>query len=135
VDQNAGETTTELIAVNVDGSLISRTTDLNFPRFGMSADWSPDGTRLAIGGIGGQCQYGVRVFDQNFAQVARGNPPPSMCNPTYAPDGQWLAFTGINPRVDGRIDVYVATPNGFGSANLTGGLRGAITMLGWVGGQ
>ena len=132
--QNAGISTTEIIAANLDGSLLGRTTELNFPRYGMMAAWSVDGTRIAVGGINGQCQYGIRVFDRNLDSVARGTPPPSMCNPTYSADGQWLAFTGINPRIDGRIDVYVATTNGFGSANLTGGLRGAITMLGWVGG-
>jgi Tol biopolymer transport system component len=134
VYQNAGASTTEVIAANVDGSLIGRTTDVNFPRYGMAAAWSVDGTRIAIGGVNGQCQYGIRVFDRKLDSVARGTPPPSMCNPTYSADGQWLAFTGINPRIDGRIDVYVATPNGFGSVNLTNGLRGAITMVGWVGG-
>jgi len=134
VYQNAGESTTEIIAANVDGTLIGRTSDLNFPRFGMAADWSIDGTRVAIGGLNGQCQYGIRVFDRNLLSVASGSPPPSMCNPGYSPDGQWLVFTGINPQVDGRIDVYVATPNGFGSANLTGGLRGVISLIGWVGG-
>lgn len=134
VYQNAGVSTTEIIAANVDGSLIGRTSELNFPRFGMMAAWSTDGTRIAIGGINGQCQYGIRVFDRNLDSVARGTPPPSMCNPSYSADGQWLAFTGINPRIDGRIDVYVATANGFGSANLTGGLRGAISLIGWVGG-
>ena len=133
--QNAGVSNTEIIAANVDGSLIGRTTELNFPRYGMMAAWSVDGTRIAVGGVNGQCQYGIRVFDRNLDSVARGTPPPSMCNPTYSADGQWLAFTGINPRIDGRIDVYVATPNGFGSVNLTNGLRGAITMLGWVGGS
>jgi Tol biopolymer transport system component len=134
VYQNAGESTTEIIAANVDGTLIGRTSELSFPRFGMAADWSTDGTRIAIGGLNGQCQYGIRVFDRNLSSVARGSPPPSMCNPGYSPDGQWLVFTGINPRVDGRIDVYVATPNGFGSVNLTGGLRGVISLIGWVGG-
>lgn len=132
--QNAGISTTEVIAANVDGTLIGRTSDLNFPRFGMVASWSTDGTRIAVGGVNGQCQYGIRVFDRGLNSVARGTPPPSMCNPTYSADGQWLAFTGINPRIDGRIDVYIATPNGFGSVNLTNGLRGAITMIGWVGG-
>jgi Tol biopolymer transport system component len=133
--QNAGESTTEIIAANVDGTLIGRTTDLNFPRFGMAAAWSVDGTRIAVGGVNGQCQYGVRVFDRNLNSVARGTPPPSMCNPAYSSDGQWLVFTGVNPRIDGRVDVYVATTNGFSSVNMTGGLRGVISLLGWVGGQ
>jgi Tol biopolymer transport system component len=58
-----------------------------------------------------------------------------MCDPTYSPDGAWLAFTGVNPQVDGRVDVYVANTNGTGAVNLTGGLRGTILLLGWFGGQ
>jgi hypothetical protein len=32
------------------------------------------------------------------------------------------------------VDVYVANPNGASAVNLTGSLRGTITLLGWVGG-
>jgi hypothetical protein len=41
----------------------------------------------------------------------------------------------VNPRIDGRVDVYVATVNGFGAVNLTGSLRGSIKLLGWYGGS
>jgi Tol biopolymer transport system component len=135
VYQSASDRAAEIIAVTTNGQLIGRTTDLTFPRFGMSATWSPDGTRVAIGGVNAQCQYGIRVFDQNFGVVARASPPPSMCDPTYSPDGTFLAFTGVNPRIDGRVDVYVATVNGFGAVNLTGSLRGSIKLLGWYGGS
>lgn len=67
--------------------------------------------------------------------TADGNPPPSMCEPTYSPNGSLLAFTGVNPRIDGRVDVYVANANGYGAQNLTANLRGQIKMLGWVGGS
>lgn len=131
--QSAG-TTTEVVMMNVAGTAIGRTAELNFPRYGMIADWSPDGQFVAIGGIGGNCPYGVIVLDRNFEFVARGNPPPSMCDPQYAPNGQYLAFTGVTTRVDGRVDIYVAGANGFGASNLTAGLRGTIELLGWVGG-
>ena len=36
---------------------------------------------------------------------------------------------------DGRVDVYVAGPNGFGASNLTANLRGTVQLLGWVGGE
>ncbi len=132
--QSVSNTTAEVIAVRIDGSLIGRTSELNFPRFGMSAAWSLDGSRVAVGGVNGQCPYGARVLDSQMNFVTRGNPPPGMCDPTYASDGQWLAFTGINPRVDGRVDVFIANPNGSGAVNLTGTLRGTILFLGWVGG-
>ena len=43
-------------------------------------------------------------------------------------------ITGIIAEVDGRLDVYSATSNGFGAQNLTGDLRGTINLIGWIGG-
>jgi hypothetical protein len=128
-------TASEVIAARRDGTLIGRTGELNFPRFGMSASWMRDGSRVALGGVSGQCPYGPRVLDAAFNFVTRGNPPPGMCNPSYSPDGQWLAFIGVNPRVDGRVDVLVANQNGTGVTNLTGVLKGTINLIGWVGGS
>ena len=79
---------------------------------------------------------GLKILRKNpFNIITRGNPPPGMCNPSYSPDGAWLAFIGVNPRVDGRVDVLVANPNGTGTANLTGALKGTINLIGWVGGS
>lgn len=132
VFQSAGASS-EIVLMNANGSLLGRTAELTFARFGMAATWSPDGSRIAIGGVNGQCPYGTRVLDANFGFVARGNVPPSMCNPVYSPDGSWIAFTGVSPRVDGRVDVYAANSSGFSALNLTGVLRGQMTLLGWVG--
>lgn len=133
VFQSAG-TSTEVILMDAQGREISRSDELTFARFAMSAAWSPDGSRIAIGGTRGQCPYGVRVVDAQFNFVARGNAPPSMCNPQFSPDGVYLAFTGVRPNVDGRVDVYVTNNNGQGAVNFTGTLRGQILILGWVGG-
>jgi Tol biopolymer transport system component len=130
--QNATTTGTEIVVMTADGTVLQRVNDLNFARFSMSAAWSSDGSRLAIGGVNGQCPYGIRVFDNNFQPVARGNPPPSMCDPIFSKDGQMIAFTGVNPRIDGRVDVYIANNNGFGAVNLTSDLRGQIKLLGWI---
>ncbi len=132
--QSVSNTTSEVIAIRADGSLIGRTEELTFPRYGMSAAWALDGSRIAVGGVNGQCPYGSRVLDNAMNFITRGGAPPSMCDPAYSPDGLWLSFTGVNPRVDGRVDVYVANLNGSGAVNLTSGLRGTITLLGWVGG-
>ena len=121
--------------MTADGELIRRDEELDFPRFSMSAAWSPDGERIAIGGSAGQCPYGVRVKEGDYTNIATGNPPPSMCDPSFSSDGNFIAFTGINPRVDGRVDVYYANSNGFGANNLTADLRGQIDFIGWVGGQ
>jgi Tol biopolymer transport system component len=132
--QGATTASSAILLMQADGTVIGTSTDLTYPRYGMSAAWSPDGQRVAIGGVNGQCPYGVVVYSNAFESVARGNPPPSMCNPAFSSDGRFLAFTGVNPRVDGRVDVYVANPNGFGAVNMTGSLRGEIDLLGWIGG-
>lgn len=135
VYQAPGANGNELVLASVDGTVIGRVADLNFARYGVVMAWSPDGANVAIGGVGGQCPYGIIVLNNVFQSVARGNPPPSMCEPSFSPNGTRLAFTGVNPRIDGRVDVYVANANGFGAANLTANLRGQIKLLGWVGGR
>jgi Tol biopolymer transport system component len=132
--QSAGNNN-ELVLMNADGSLIARRDDITFPRYGMAAAWSPDGERIAIGGLQGQCVYGVIVTNTDLEFVNRGNPPPSICDPVFSLDGEYVAFTGVNPRVDGRVDLYSASYNGFGTVNLTADLRGQTSLLGWVGGQ
>ncbi|HVU13882.1 MAG TPA: hypothetical protein VHD90_21540 [Phototrophicaceae bacterium] len=134
VYQAAG-TTSDIVLASIDGTEIGRITDLPFARYDMVASWSPDGKHIAIGGGNGQCPNGIVVVDENLAKVTRGTPPPTMCDPSYSPDGRFLTFTGINPHIDGRTDVYVANPNGLGLVNLTGSLLGTIQVLGWVGGQ
>lgn len=128
------DTSTEIILAQISGTVLGRIGDLNFARYGMSADWSPDGSLIAIGGVGGECPYGIVVTDTSLTPIARGNPPPSMCEPRFSPDGRWIAFTGVIPNRDGRVDVYAANQNGFGAVNLTGSLLGNIAMFGWVGG-
>lgn len=124
----------QILLMAADGAILQEDPALDFPRFGMSGSWSPDGQRIAIGGTAGQCPYGVRVKTRDFRNIATGNPPPSMCDPVFSPDSQYIAFSGVNPRVDGRNDVYVANANGFGSINMTAALRGQMELLGWVGG-
>ncbi len=123
-----------LVLLSAEGALLGDDDALDIPRFSMSADWSPDGERIAVGGTAGQCPFGVRVRDRRFRSVANAGPPPTMCDPRYSFDGEFLAFTGVNPRVDGRNDIYVASANGFGATSLTSDLRGQVELIGWVGG-
>ena len=133
VFQRATTSDSEIVLMRSDGTVIRRRSGLIFPRFGMQASWSAFGDRLAIGGIDGSCPYGVRVATDTFEWVATGNPPPSMCNPRYSPDGENIAFTGVNPNVDGRLDIYSASANGFGARNLTVDLNGTMQLIGWIG--
>jgi len=125
----------QIVLMNADGDLLRRDDELQFPRFSMSATWAPNGERIAIGGSSGQCPYGIRVKERDYTNIATGNPPPSMCDPAFSIDSDFIAFTGINPRVDGRVDVYYSNFNGFGANNLTVDLRGQVDFIGWVGGQ
>lgn len=124
----------EITLLDAAGRLLGRDSELDFPRFSMTASWSADGERIAIGGTAGQCPFGIRVKNSGFGDVASGSPPPTMCNPQYSPDGQYIAFTGVNPSVDGRNDIYIASYNGFGATSLTRDLRGQVELIGWVGG-
>ena len=131
----AAGASTEIVLARIDGTEINRTTTLNFTRYGIWADWSPDSASIAIGGINGQCPHGIILADTELDFPVRTNPPPSMCEPRFSPDGAYIAFTGVRPDIDGRVDVYVAQSNGFGSQNRTSALRGQIELLGWIGGR
>jgi Tol biopolymer transport system component len=134
--QSAG-TTNETIVMNRRGERVTTLDDLSFVRFGLNASWSPDGTRLAVGGKGGQCTYGVRVLETtNFTLVASGSNPRAVCDPVYSSNGSRIAFLGIrttSTSADGRADVYSGTRDGFEVQSLTSDLRGQTRFVGWVG--
>ena len=129
------DSTNEIVLLDAAGRILGRDSELDLPRFGMATSWSPDGERIAIGGSAGQCPFGIRVKNLGFENVANGGPPPTMCDPKFSPDGQYIAFTGVNPSVDGRNDIYIASYNGFGATSLTRDLRGQVELIGWVGGE
>ncbi|MBN1285855.1 MAG: PD40 domain-containing protein [Anaerolineae bacterium] len=128
--------TSDLVIMALSGEELARTSEFNFPRFGFAGDWSSrDPDQVAVGGRRGQCLYGITLLDAGGEVLRGANPPPSFCDPVWSPDGEWVAFAGINPRIDGRLDLYVATYLGYGVRNLTGTLKGQVRILGWVGGQ
>ncbi|WP_162910089.1 TolB family protein [Aggregatilinea lenta] len=121
------------------GNRLASLDDYTFPRYGFAAAWSPDGRYVAIGGHNGQCPYGLIVAGEDNLQIVYGPAQtPRVCDPSYSPDGRWLAFAGITYVAgvdDGRLDVYIGQPNGYSAQNQTGSLRGEIRLLGWVGPQ
>ena len=126
----------ELALLDANGAILSRDSALAFPRFGMSASWSPDGQLLTIGGKAGQCPYGIRIKTRDYGSRVSPSPPPTMCDPIFSPDGARIAFSGVDSsRADGRNHIYVVGANGYGRVNLTGSLYGAVELLGWVGGS
>lgn len=127
----------EVVVRDVNGGLISTTDRFLFSRFGFSASWSPDGEWVTFAGRNGQCPYGLVVARSNL-EIFSAATTPRACDPSYSPDGKWLAFAGIQTRAgaaDGRLDLFIASPNGYGARNLTSRLKGEITLLGWVGAQ
>lgn len=133
--QRAGEAR-GLVLRDSSGSLLATNDAYTFSRYGFSAAWSPGGDLVALAGRNGQCPYGLVVARSDLTVVTGPLANARACSPGYSPDGRWLAFSGIQQRVgydDGRLDLYVAQPNGYGATNLTSRLRGEIRVLGWVG--
>ncbi|MFQ3535324.1 MAG: hypothetical protein SNJ58_05565 [Aggregatilineales bacterium] len=129
-----------IIVRSADGEEIARLDPrLSFPRFAFSAAWSPDGTRLALGGSSGQCPFGVLVTNASLQFITRAERPnPGLCNPQWSPDGRFIAYEGVLGSTgigDGRLDVYVANSGGVGARNLTARLGGQVRLLGWIGGR
>jgi len=90
---------------------------------------------VAFAGTSGQCPYGV-VVARNTLEIVNAGTTPRACDPSYSPDGRWLAYSGIQTRADaadGRLDLYIADANGYGARNLTSRLKGEVRLLGWVG--
>ncbi|MCY3780616.1 MAG: hypothetical protein OXG78_09935 [Chloroflexi bacterium] len=129
------DSTNQLVLLSAESAILGADDNLDFPRYSLSSAWAPDGQRIAIGGTAGHCPYGVRVKDSRFRNVATAGLPPTMCDPRYSFDGRFIAFAGVNPRVDGRNDIYVASANGFGASSITLDLRGHVELIGWVGGS
>jgi len=126
---------TEIAIYTNRATELSSTAEFIFPRFGFAASWSNDGELLAIGGRNGQCPYGILVVDTNFDIVTAPATNLLACDPTYAPDGIYMAFMGLRPGVtsDGVLDIYLANLNGLGATNITSSIQGRVELLGWVG--
>lgn len=128
-------TSSQVVIADDIGRQVSTTSEYIFPRYGMAADWSPDGQLVAIGGRNGQCPYGLIVADPVLEIVTEPATNLLACDPIYAPVTNNIAYMGIRPGIttDGRQDVYLSNLNGVGARNLTSNLRGQMRLLGWVG--
>lgn len=81
--------------------------------------WSPDGKRLtfyaasATRGIGQICIIGS---DGSDLTVVVSEPPAYHVEPSWSPDGEWIAFRSIR---DDNHEIYIVKPNGDSVTNLT----------------
>lgn len=120
---------------DVNGNQIAYLDQYLFARYSFSAAWSPGGEWVAFGGRNTQCPYGL-VVARNTMELFFVGTSPRACDPSFSPDGLWLAYAGIQTRTgaaDGRLDLYISQSNGYGARNLTSGFKGDIRLLGWVG--
>jgi Tol biopolymer transport system component len=112
---------TQIYTMNPDGTGVTNITqahtDPNWtPRifYGDGPEWSPDGTKISASGtsvsdIGSCCSRNVYVMDADGTNVQRLTNTPSTTEgedyePTWAPDGSWLAFTSTRGDGDGDPD-------------------------------
>lgn len=134
VFQRSADTTTVVLADRL-GNVVDSLNEYVFTRFGLAASWSPDGELIALGGTSGQCTQGLIVLDAAFDIVTVPVESLLACDPLYDPQGDYLAYTGIQLArgTDGRLDIYIANTRGQGRLNLTRDFEGQIEVLGWVG--
>ena len=112
---------TQIYTMNPHGTGVTNITqahtDPNWsPRifYGDGPEWSPDGTKISASGsslsdVGSCCSRNVYVMDADGTNVKRLTNTPSTTEgedyePTWAPDGSWLAFTSTRGDNDGDPD-------------------------------
>jgi len=86
---------------------------------GFLGGWSPDGKQLtfyaasATRGLGQVCT--VDLDGSNLTVVA-SEPPGYHVEPTWSPDGKWIAYRSIR---DENHEIYIVKPDGTSETNLT----------------
>lgn len=111
----------DIFVMNVDGSHIRRLAGT--PQPDGHPDWSPDGSRIAFHSrqsgeglprAGGQIWL-VSVGTRAVSRLPGGGFPFGTVDPTWSPDGRWIAFSGVTATINGRLlstSLWVMRPKG-----------------------
>jgi Tol biopolymer transport system component len=84
-------------------------------------DWSPDGQRLTFyttrvtQQLGQVCTINI---DGSGLTVVASEPPALHVEPSWSPDGEWIAYRFIVPGTD-NYEIYKVRPDGTARTNLT----------------
>lgn len=134
------DSSTRLIVRDEKGEILGKNIELNFPRYLFQATWTADGQKVILGGRNGQCPFGMIVADFTLKLLTNVQSGPGVCEPTFSPDGRYIAYVGSSRGTgasrDGRVDIYVSEANGLGARLLSSRIGGQLKLLGWIkGGQ
>ncbi len=123
----AADTTQEfprdLLILSEDGTIVRRVTRANRPSFETGVSWSPDGSRLAVGG--GLILNRNGEIVGNYATGSRPNLV--VRSPEWSPDGETIVYVRVpvydfprtNTRYLGPGDLYSAPAGGGTESRLT----------------
>jgi len=124
--QNAAEFRT-LYSVSTDGS--GRLTALSPPDVsvrdnanfdGVSADSSPDGSKVVFAGDLSRTRSALFVANADGSAVNTiETPDVNPISAQWSPDGAWIAFSGAPSTPDGYAEVYLVHPDGHGLQRVT----------------
>lgn len=112
------DVTSDVYAINADGTRLSRLNEDLFTGYAASLSWSPDGSQIAFiqysgtGVISGQDIYLLNVREGNSTNLTVGLNGNNF-NPAWSPDGSQIAFTSYGK------GIYLVNANGSGRAALS----------------